>query len=291
MDYQIQLGNALAGSVTVTRNLADGADYHPDWRHLVFQQHLVQIAQAKDESAALEGALLKEPDHFIGQLLRYHFKRRCKIGRSLHYAVSCRRSEAANRVGSMIEAMVVAERTVEQIAAELGCACSHVIAYEKVYFDVRRYLNLRPVLKNFCYAGRDSGGSSRRWLLTAFERGWPALASIVSKSPPGKGPLGKHAVDALLRELLVRCLDMVKIREFEGVAPSEKDLVCLGRLMELLPKGDAPSRRLTELDYPKPLTREEEAKQKEAEEMVRKLTPKGRRLIRNLYDRVKVSAG
>jgi hypothetical protein len=108
VEFLIQLGPASSKTVPIPRSLRDSPNYSPCWRVEVFEQYLIRIAEAKDQSNAVTEILAEEGDPFIRQMLLFHFERRCLIPDSIEYAMQCRQTEAQNRIQSMVKAMVIA---------------------------------------------------------------------------------------------------------------------------------------------------------------------------------------
>ena len=81
-----------------------------------------------------------EKDPYVRQLLLSQSGRRSVIPAAIEYALRCYRSQNENWIAARIAAMVVAGRSSAEIAEEIGTEPVHVVAFEKIFFDVRRYL-------------------------------------------------------------------------------------------------------------------------------------------------------
>ena len=256
------------GPESIIRNLEDGPGYSPDWAGQVVDAYITEIVNADNESAALDLILKEEENNsIVRQTLLFHFGRECAIGTSIRYAIRCLQDEAASHTGSMIAAMVIAGGSVEQIAEVLRCKPEHISAYEQLFFDVRRYRECTPWLKNLCY--RDQGPKSSepyltRWLVTAFERGWDGLLAMISKLPQQKSSLsdGLRIQQELERRLLARGDDYIKSLDMLGVPPNKEDLQ---RLCKFLTSEVARGRRFATSNYAQAETAAQESKTEPAE--------------------------
>ena len=225
MQYLIQLGPISGKSLPIPRSLRESPNYSPSWRSEVFEQYLIKIAEAKDQSTTLSEFLSRERDPFIRQLLLFRFDRRCVIPDAVRYAVECLQSETQNRVAGMVKAMIVAGRTARQIALEVGTVPLNIRAFEKLYFDVRRFLENRVWLKEVCYPSLlgnepDYRQAEARWLAVAFERGWPGLAPCFLRPLQVKPRSGREEVNRFWQVLLSRASDFVGSLERTGVPPT-----------------------------------------------------------------------
>ena len=182
MNTIIPLGETPTNSYPIIRDCGPG--YFADWRFRVCEQYLIKIAQAPDSGVALNEILSAEQDPVIKELVSFQFGRESQMAESIQYALSCHKSRSKTLFARAISAMVIADRSSSQIGEELGCIPEHIQAYEKIFFDIRRYLDLRFVIKDLCYfpsSMTSLGDDASRWLITAFERGWDGLAATFSK--------------------------------------------------------------------------------------------------------------
>jgi hypothetical protein len=288
MELFIELGKVRANPDPTPRSLREGPDYRPHWRFLVSEEHLLKVAEAKKKSNALDDILLNEKDPFVRQLVLYQSGRRSVIADSIEYALRCRRSEAGNPIAGMILAMVVAGRSAIQIAQEVGTEPRHIVAYEKMFFDVRRYRANSFWIKNLCYA---TGGATlmqqnaSRWLVTACERGWAGLAGAFSTPPWPKAGAGKTGFNRIYLGLLSRAADYITTLEIGGVAPSERDIAWLLQVQRAAVEAGLPIRQ-QQLDYPTPVDPEKERRLQEAKEQVAGLSLESRCKIRNFFEKI-----
>jgi hypothetical protein len=283
VNFFIELGKARANPDPTPRSLREGPDYRPHWRFLVSEEHLLKVAEAKKKSDALDDILLNEKDPFVRQLVLYQSGRRSVIAESIEYALRCRRSEAENPIAGMIPAMVVAGRSAIQIAQDIGTEPRHIVAYEKMFFDVRRYRGNVFWIKNLCYS---TGGATlmqqnaSRWLVTACERGWAGLAGAFSTQPSPKACAGTTALNRIYLGLLSRAADFITTLEMAGVAPGERDIDWLLQMQRASVEAGRPI-TLQQLDYPSPVDPEKE----EAAERVAGLSRESRRKLTNFVEK------
>jgi hypothetical protein len=291
VEFLIQLGPASSKTVPIPRSLRESANYSPCWRFEVFEQYLVKIAEAKDESTAVSEILLRERDPFVRQLLLFHFDRRCLIADSIKYATQCRQSEAQNRIAAMIKAMVVAGRRAEQIALEVGTVAVNIRTFEKLYFDVRRFLENRAWLKQLCYPSvLGSEPTYRqaevRWLAISFERGWAGLAPCFLRPLHTKPRTGREELNRFCQGLLSRAADFVAWLEMSGVAPSERDIRLFQMAYQQAKKLGSPATLLCDLDYATPVEPHHEKSLHEAAELVKGMSLEKRKKIRTFFEKL-----
>lgn len=269
-----------------------GPGYKAHWRFQALQQHLIRVAQATDSAAVLNDILSAEKDPFVRQLVLFESGRPSVIAAPIEYALSCHRSRHENPFARMISAMVVAGRSSSQIAEVMGTSRAHVIAYEKIFFDVRRFLELRFWIKHLCYfpgSMTGLGEDASRRLTTALERGWNALAASfsLSRSEPiskhDPNPAGKQVVNQILLGVSARLADFLSALEMNGVTPSAAEVEPLLKIA-FFARELAPT--LSQLDYPTALSPSEEKKSREAAELVAGTTLSSRKKITTLIERL-----
>lgn len=295
MQTLMPVGKTPVNPDPIVRSLSEGLDYNPRWRSLLCEQYLIKIAQAPDESAALRDILSEEKDSFVRQLILFHWAGRSSKSRPIEYALRCYRSRHQNRMAMAISAMVVAGLTSTEIAQHLQTKRFCVVAYEKLFFDVRPYLRARIWIKDLCYSPGSAtglGDGASRWLITAFERGWDALAFTFSKpqsDPVSKcnpNPAGKRVVDRIHLGVFARLADFMSSLEMNGVIPNAEQVEPLLK-MAFFARELSPT--LSQLDYPTALSPKEEKKSREAAEMVGKVSPASRRKIITILERLQYS--
>lgn len=292
----IPLAKTSANPDPIVRSLKEGPDYLPHWRFLIGEQHLSEIARAPDASAALQKILSEEKDSWIRQLLLFHSANRPSKSRAIEYALRCYRSQNENRTATQIAAMVIVDRSPRDIALEIGATSANVVAFEKLFFDVRRYLDQRFWIKELCHSPSrvtvlDEGAS--RWLLTACARGWNGLAFMFSTSGSNPEPIRKYELksagktnsDLISLGVSGRLADFIVSLEMRGAKPTAEEMR-LSCDLGLLEPGLSAS--FHELDYPKALSRKEEKITREAAQSVGALTPMGRRKVTALLERLQL---
>ena len=153
------------------------------------------------------------------RLLHFHCGLACEGKPAIEYAISClRRPESAWAV----KAMVVAGRSVQQIAEEMATLPGNIECFEQLYFDARPYLEPRFWLKNIC-----CGEGGHRWLEVALKRGWPGVEEVVLR----RLPHGPRNLSPAVSIAVGRVQDYFFGQEASNIAPSEKDLELLGRML------------------------------------------------------------
>ena len=200
----------------IVRNLDEGPDYQPDWRWLVVHQHLSEIhedSKTNDASVKLTQILDREKDEIIRQTLQFHCGDSNVDNGAVGYAL---RANLTPLAAIKIKAMVVAGCSIDQIATKLGTDPAKIEFFEKLFFDVRRYLDKRDWLETIC-----SGERGHRLLQVALVRAWAGLEELNS-SPKGPRDLAR-----IISVLLGRSQKHVFDLEFSNAATSEKDLQLL----------------------------------------------------------------
>ena len=242
----------------IIRNLSDGPDYRPDWRFRTVQKYLLQARSTDSFQDSIDAILEQEPDQLVRQLLLFHADRRSEIADRIEYALRCVRNEAETRIAAFIKAMIIAGRSSQQIAKTIGTNSKNISAFEKIFFDVRRYRDNRTWINAICSPRLDrTAPASRHWekrlMSIAFNRGWPGLHDFFRK-PSSK--IGHLDWDRLIRGLVARAADFVNELEMEGIPPSDRDLQMLVAAVRAM-KSPGIATSFGDLAYPDP---EQEAK-------------------------------
>jgi hypothetical protein len=216
----------------IVRSLEEGPNYQPNWRWLTVQQYLAEIenpAEADGDSPTkLQLILDREEDEIVRQTLQFQYDVLSDNEAVVKYALLC---AASAEDAWMIKAMVVANRSTELVAEEMSTQPAAVDFFEKLYFDVRGYLDKRAWLRKICF-----GKDRHRWLQVAFERGWPGVEEVILHRLP-KGQRGLNpAVSVLLGRVQAGLFQL----EASNVDPSEKDLELLWRVLQANTHGQFP---------------------------------------------------
>jgi hypothetical protein len=214
----------------IVRSLRAGPDYSPDWRYRVVQEKLSDIAGAPDSNARMAAILETEKDPFVRQFLRFRFNGRSVNLAAFEYAVGCQARNESTGAASMIRAMIVADRTPDEIAEELGTDVRNIVAFGKIYFDVRRYLNNEAWLRRIVFTEPQEGMTQaealreRRWLAAAYHRGWDGVQQVVFHRTSSK-PQDVEELSMMLQSTLAsRALEYALELETSGTAATEADL-------------------------------------------------------------------
>lgn len=215
--------------IQIARRLNEGPDYAPDWRHRTVQAYLAEIAASKDSKAKLQEICWAESDPFVRQYLKFRFNGCCVAGAAFKYSSDCYFQNAATAAASMIRAMLVADRTPEEIAAEMGTLPINIVTFSKLFFDVRRYLGNEVFLQRIIFndTNKDMAAESlreRRWLSAAFHRGWPGVEQVVFHRVAGTASEVEALTGKLHVTLASRALEYAMELEASGTAPAEADL-------------------------------------------------------------------
>lgn len=215
----------------IVRSLDEGPNYQPAWRWLTLQKPLAEInhlTEPGDSAVKLAEILEREHDEIIRKTLEFHCGVSSGDDAAVEYAL---RAQRTPEVAIKIKAMVVANGSIEVIASKLGTQPAKIEFFEKLFFDVRRYLDKRDWLETIC---RGSGG--HRWLQVAFERGWAGVEEIVLGHLP-KGPRNSsHIISTFLGRAQAYAFGL----EAANIPPSEKDLQLLLSALQANGNGQFP---------------------------------------------------
>ena len=212
------------------RNLADAPDYSVDWRHLVVQGYLSDVMIAENNRTRMVAILDIERDPFVRQLLKFRYDGNAANAEGFRYATGCQARNSVTGAASMIKAMLIADRTPEEIAIELGTKTMNVVTYAKIFFEVRRYLNNESWLRQIVFAepAKDRTEAAfpleRRWLAAAFHRGWAGVEQIVFHRAPSTTAEVEALTTQLQATLTSRALEFAMELETSGTAPTSADL-------------------------------------------------------------------
>jgi hypothetical protein len=225
----------------ITRALEEGSDYQPHWRHCQVEEYLKAIYREDEEAlrqVRLDQILEKEADPLLRDLLC--FRCGCLAGNAeaaIDYALKCWRDNPKTLSASRIKAMIVGNGTPERIAHEMGTTADRIDIFEKLFFDVRRYLPHRGWLATVCLRPLERDALitvESRWLAVAFRRGWAGVEEVVL-GHVDKGC--ERSVKHLAGILLGRAEDYCWNLEASGIAPSERDLAALWMVARIASTG------------------------------------------------------
>jgi len=172
----------------------------------------------------------------VRQGVRFRFTGSCVHRAAIEGAFRAGHDNGNGGIGSRIRALVIADRYSAEIAHMLRIPVAAVVAFEKIFWDVRRYLDaqlwLETVLENIERQKPATAEATREriWLRTALQEGWEGLERLWFR---------KRGTDA-------KALDELS-REIEGIA-ARRALRHLQDLEETgVPVGDDDVKRLAVL--------------------------------------------
>jgi hypothetical protein len=191
----------------------------------------------------------------------------------------------------MIKAMIVCGRTNEQIARQIGTSAINVQTFEKLAFNVRRYLHLRVWLRQICSPLLDPDAPPHvlyqaRLCAIAFERGWSGLENLTVSRQAEKAVSATADLHQIITLLSSRALDYIVALELTGAPPTGRDLELLLLAEHRLPTaGLSPSNTYFQrtVEPPDP---EREEKEKRAKAIAKGLSPLARRRLIQLLERI-----
>jgi hypothetical protein len=231
----------------ISRDLASGSEYQPDWRHTVVQHYLVEIGKADDPSKKVAAIWAAEPDEYVLQLLLFHLNGPSPIRHSIDYAVRCCRFNFRTRIASQIKAMIVANFHHEEIAMHVGTEVSNIYTFAYLFFDIQNYRHRSTWLRSVCFPVLEANATPEaiaeaRLLQIAFDRGERGIreaflgehadTSTMGRLPNLFGRMAARAADRAAEHYLA--LDV------SGVPPTEHDLEVLSMMPTLNTFFDSP---------------------------------------------------
>ena len=245
----------LGGEYPIARSFKEGADHSPDWRAKLTEDYVRQIAQAKDRQAELAEVLRDQRDGYIRDLVKFHQGVPFPQQLSVQRAIRCCH---VSRTARAIKAMVIAGKSMTEIAQIVSATVETIEYFEKLFFDVRPYLDQKFLLRSICHGDR--------WLEEAVERGVAGVSEIVLRDSPKGSRNLQHSASILH----ARFEDYVFKLEENNVPVSEKDFDRFIRACQLNASGALPC-----LDD----AAEEEIKDQNISPEVKALTPAGRERV------------
>ncbi|MBV9617928.1 MAG: hypothetical protein JO201_01840 [Verrucomicrobia bacterium] len=207
------LRNKPAIDPGIVRHVSAGSDYQPDWRDQVVDGYLAGICKTGnrlDKTIAIHTA---EPDEFVKIYLEFCVGVVSDSWRGIDYAFRCARNDP--EAAWMIKAMVVGGASENRIAFELGTKAENILAFERIYFDARRFCDNRAWLRKTCY-----GPKGHRWLQVAFRRGMAGVVEVVLHQSTNK----RRSPSQVISVLLGRADDSVCLIESANTPLSAEEL-------------------------------------------------------------------
>lgn len=214
----------------LVRSLEEGPDYTPNWRELQAEKYLEIVATSAEPKCTLREILWAEKDPFVRQFLRYRFDGRSANQMAFRYAAGCVARNRETGSASLIKAMLVADRTSDEIAAELGTKTQNVVTFAKIYFDISRYLDKESWLCRLVFQQPPEGIAQpetlreRRWLAAAFHRGWPGVQQVALHQTSGNANDMEELSLRLKSTLVSRALEYALDLETSDSPTTEADL-------------------------------------------------------------------
>jgi hypothetical protein len=216
----------------IPRSLPDGSHYSPDWRSQAAESYVGAILASADAPATLAEIQRTEKDPYVRQWVRFRHTGRCVAQGRFRYAAECAARNDATGASSLIKTLLIADRTYEEIAEELGTTRENIVAFAMIYFDVRRFLGNETWLQRMIFA--EPMGSAftptqlreRRWLSLAFHRGWPGVQQVVLQRRLATNEEVQEQMLQIKAILTSLALEHAHDLESSGTQPSAVDLRC-----------------------------------------------------------------
>jgi hypothetical protein len=216
----------------IPRSLADAPQYSPDWRSQAAESYLGAILASADAPATLAEIQRTEKDPYVRQWVRFRHTGRCVAQGRFKYAEECVARNDATHASSLIKTLLIADRTYEEIAQELGTTRENIVAFAMIYFDVRRFLENETWLQRMIFAKpMDSAFApaqlrERRWLSIAFHRGWRGVEQVVLQRRLATNEEVQEQILQTKAKLSSLALEHAHDLQSRGTPPSAVDLRC-----------------------------------------------------------------
>ncbi len=217
----------------IPRSLADAPDYPPDWRSQTAELYVGAVLASTDAQATLTEIQRTERDPYVRQWVIFRYKGRCVAQERFNYAAGCAARNDATGAASLIKTLLIADRTYEEIAEELGTTRENIVAFAMIFFDVRRFLANETWLRRLIFAEPVDSALTptelreRRWLSIAFHRGWPGVEQVVLQRRLATAEEVQEQMLQVEAILTSRALEHAHDLESSGTPPSAGDLRCL----------------------------------------------------------------
>ena len=212
----------------ILRSLNDGWDFRPDWRWRIAEQYVARCIATNDP--VLPQAILDaEKDPFVRQAFRFRMGLKAVNQKALSFAYRTQQQNKTTGLASMIRAMIVADRRVEEISAELHLSRENIVAFSRMFYDVECFLGAEAWIQSLLFQETEGHNDAesvreRRWLAIAFFDGWPGLeAALFSRTPPTQASIEKTRI-AIQGALSSRALEYARNIQASGTAPTHEDL-------------------------------------------------------------------
>jgi hypothetical protein len=218
---------------SLIRTPAEGPYYHPNWRLLQGEEYLRQLHTAPPGALTLQQILEGESDEFVRDLLLFHEGQPCGRAEAIAYATSWSKEDLASRAGALIRTMVLARGSAAKIAQETSTTEEKITVFEKLYFDVRPYLDCAAVVEGIYSA---AVGIEKRWFTIALRHGWAGVEEAVLLRR-ARGRDGERNLDVAISVMLNRVEDGVVNLEASGIEPGDRDLQRLAAMADIRATG------------------------------------------------------
>src|SRR6266496_1726336 len=173
---------------TIARSLDEGWDYQPAWRNAIVEAYLVE---RQLQEPPLE-ALKDEEDCYVRQFYLFRRRGRCLEQSAFRWAYGCHINQATG-AASLIKALTIARVPVNEIAEKLRTSRKNIRIFQRLYFDVERYLDEQAWLASVVFSPSQNSQDpvdpvefrERHWMAAAFVRGERGLGQAFSPKVPG----------------------------------------------------------------------------------------------------------
>src|SRR6266404_7826736 len=171
----IMAGETSGNANGIARSLDRGWHYRPAWRNAIVEAYLVEKQLQEPPLEALQD----EEDCFVRQFYLFRRCGRCLEQAGFQWAYSCFVNNPRTGAASLIKALTIARVPVNEIAEKLRTSRKNIRIFQRLYFDVERYLDEQAWLASVVFSPSQNPQDpvdpvefrERHWMAAAFVRG------------------------------------------------------------------------------------------------------------------------
>jgi hypothetical protein len=219
------MGGEIPGNANgIARSLDEGWHYRPDWRSATVEAYLVDKQM---EQPPLE-TLKEEEDCFVRQFYLFRRCGRCLEQSAFKWAYACVVNNPATAAASLVKALTVARVPVNEIAGKLRTSRKNIVVYQRLYFDIGRYLDEQAWLASIIFAPSQNPQDpvefrERHWMTAAFVRGERGLGQAFTPKV-ALSPEERDELTSQIRSILTsRAFEFISAFRTGLIPPGSED--------------------------------------------------------------------
>jgi hypothetical protein len=217
----------------ICRSLAEGWHFRPDWRSRLVDRLLEQgVGQSTGE------ILRDEEDCYVRQLYLLRRNGRCLETAAFKWAYNCHANNGTTGAGSLVRALTVAKVPSVEIAGKLATKSKNVLVYQRLFFDVVRYLDDQAWVASIVFSPPTDSNDiaelrEKTWVTAAFLRGERGLGQMFDR----RIAVTPEEQDAMTCEIksavTVRAFEYLNSLRTGVVPPGREDFDRLIRMLDV----------------------------------------------------------